>query len=186
MEYKDLLAEYIKKSNMTLDQIAEECKKYGINIHPTYISKLRLGKRPPASYVVTAVLAKVLGGDPQKLLSSGRNEESQNDINELLLALQMVYPDLEGKDLYEKMLEVHFSYIPLVSPPDMSREEFEEILKESGYDGDYIENNNEFDFKKAFEGQTLKWGDEVLDLNEDERIKAMELLKVLFGIKKDT
>lgn len=102
MEYKDLLATYIKKSKMTLDQIAEECKKYNLNIHPTYISKLRLGKRAPASYEVSAVLAKVLGGEPEKLIAASKNAENEIKSKELEDALKLIYPNIEKTEIIDK------------------------------------------------------------------------------------
>jgi len=49
MSYSKLLQAYIDKSGLTLDEITERCKAKGIDIHPTYISKLRNGTRPAPS-----------------------------------------------------------------------------------------------------------------------------------------
>ncbi|WP_445506639.1 helix-turn-helix domain-containing protein [Niallia sp. 03190] len=46
-----------------------------------------------------------------------------------------------------------------------------------------LENNEEIDLKKL-QNKTLKWGDE--ELSKEEQKKAKEMLKILFGIKKDT
>lgn len=71
MTYAELLQCYIEQSGKTLEQIAEECSRRGVKIHPTYISKLRLGKRPSASEEITRMLAEVTGGDPQQLIIQG-------------------------------------------------------------------------------------------------------------------
>lgn len=84
MTYAELLQEYIKKSGMTLERIAEECGKRGVKIHPTYISKLRLGKRPAPSEEISRVLAEVTGGDPQRLIIKGYIEKVPDELREEL------------------------------------------------------------------------------------------------------
>ncbi|MBA4541953.1 transcriptional regulator [Thermoactinomyces daqus] len=84
MTYAELLQEYIKNSGMTLERIAEECGKRGVKIHPTYISKLRLGKRPAPSEEISRVLAEVTGGDAQRLIIKGYIEKIPDDIKEEL------------------------------------------------------------------------------------------------------
>jgi transcriptional regulator with XRE-family HTH domain len=44
--------------------------------------------------------------------------------------------------------------------------------------------NEEFDLEKVLRGKTLKWGEEVL--TEEDRKKAIEMLKILFNFKQDT
>lgn len=101
--YKDLLDSYIKNSGLTLEEISNKCKeKYDLKIHPTYIGKLRNGSRPPASYEATAILAKVLNGDPLLLLSYGREEISGQQQKEIELALERIYPEASKKEIHEK------------------------------------------------------------------------------------
>lgn len=57
---------------------------------------------------------------------------------------------------------------------------YEKLLKVAGY----VEEVEEFDLEKALKNKTLTWGDEVL--SEDERRRAIEMLKLLFNTKKDT
>ncbi|WP_058302423.1 LexA family protein [Gorillibacterium timonense] len=114
MSYAAILDTYIKKSGKTLDQISQECADMDISVHPTYISKLRLGKRPAPSEDITRALAKVTGGDPEKLiaeanlssLSSGqiaayeRHVKRQLEIESVLDALSdgnQLFPFLENE-----------------------------------------------------------------------------------------
>lgn len=82
MTYAELLQRYIKQSGKTLEQISKECAKKGVQIHPTYISKLRLGKRPAPSEEISRVLAEVTGGDPQRLIIKGFVEKIPKDLKE--------------------------------------------------------------------------------------------------------
>lgn len=100
MKYSELLRGYIKKSGKTLEQIAEECEAMGVKVHPTYISKLRLGKRPAPSEEITIVLAKVLGVDPDRLLLASYFEK-WTDLapDHLRNQVRFVYGDLD--DLFD-------------------------------------------------------------------------------------
>ncbi|BBB90968.1 MAG TPA: helix-turn-helix domain-containing protein [Methylomusa anaerophila] len=69
--YTDLLAYYIKKSGMSLRQIACRCQEKGHKIAPSYISKLQNGHLPPPSEDVSRVLAEVLDGNPEILIYLG-------------------------------------------------------------------------------------------------------------------
>ncbi|MFD1777060.1 LexA family protein [Paenibacillus rhizophilus] len=93
MSYASILNEYIKKSGKTLDQISSDCAKEGVTVHPTYISKLRLGKRPAPSEEITRALAKSTGGDPDKLLAEanlGKLTDAQKEAYETYIKNQML------------------------------------------------------------------------------------------------
>ena len=62
-QYKDLLSCYIRKSGLSLRQIARRCRDRGQHIDSSYISKLQNGHLPPPSEDVSRVLADVLGGN---------------------------------------------------------------------------------------------------------------------------
>lgn len=74
MSYASLLAKHIEESGMTLEQIANECKRRGLTIHPTYISKLRLGNRAVPSKMITDCIADVLKIDSSDLIQEGLKE----------------------------------------------------------------------------------------------------------------
>lgn len=82
--YKDLLAYYIKKSKMTLRQIAYYCEEKGQKIAPSYISKLQNGHLPPPSEDVSRVLAEVLNGNPETLIYLGYIEKAPSIIRQKL------------------------------------------------------------------------------------------------------
>lgn len=144
--------------------------------------KFKNGKMPPPSYKITVVLAKILGVEPERLLAAGRNEESENEKQELIEALETVYPDLEYAEIYEKMMEIYVAYHQILEPIDLTAEEIEEINEV--WRSKEEQEQKEIDLEKLLEGKTLTWGDEVL--NEDERRRAIEMLKLLFNTKKDT
>ena len=68
MQYKELLSSLVKKSGLTLREIADKCKEHGQSIDPSYISKLQTGKLPPPSEEVSRALALVTGGDTDELV----------------------------------------------------------------------------------------------------------------------
>jgi SOS-response transcriptional repressor LexA len=82
VSYAALLNNYIRKSGKTLEQISNECALRQVTVHPTYISKLRLGKRPAPSGEITRVLAEVTGGDPDKLLAEAGAERMSDEQQE--------------------------------------------------------------------------------------------------------
>lgn len=84
MSYSQLLSEYIKRSGKTLEQISIECGRKGVKIHPTYISKLRLGNRPAPSESISRALAEVTGGDPDELIREGFIQSLDEDKKRML------------------------------------------------------------------------------------------------------
>ncbi|MFS0727030.1 LexA family protein [Paenibacillus sp. 1P07SE] len=83
MSYARLLSDYIKQSGKTLEQISQECAQRQITVHPTYISKLRLGKRPAPSPEITRTLAEVVGGDAALLIAEANLEKLDADHKEM-------------------------------------------------------------------------------------------------------
>lgn len=100
--YAELLKSYIEKSGKTLDEISAECAKRGVTVHPTYISKLRLGKRPAPSDEITEALAEVTGGDRGKLLWLGWIDENPIGIKQQLMRA--------GYDVIQDALELYIKY----------------------------------------------------------------------------
>lgn len=104
MEYADYLKEKIKESGKTLEQISKELKLLGHDMHPTYISKLRLGSRLPPSPIKTAALAKVLDADPDYFLALHKKSVSAEQGKEFTEALEFIYPNLSPYEMAEKEL----------------------------------------------------------------------------------
>jgi len=63
LTYKETIKEAIARSGKSLTFISRKCFAEGVDISPSYLSKLQTGKLQPASDKVNAVLAKVLGLD---------------------------------------------------------------------------------------------------------------------------
>lgn len=63
LNYYELLNKMIEESKLTHKEIAEKCMEYGVRINPSYISKLKTGKQPPASDDVNIAIAKACGFD---------------------------------------------------------------------------------------------------------------------------
>ncbi|MBJ6361309.1 S24 family peptidase [Paenibacillus sp. GCM10012307] len=63
MGYFDSLSKMVKESGLTLKEIADKCGDYGVNINPSYISKLQTTRQAPASDEVNIALAKVCKAD---------------------------------------------------------------------------------------------------------------------------
>lgn len=82
--FSKLLGSYIDKSGLTLDEIADKCRSKGIEIHPTYISKLRKGTRSSPSEVISRALAEVCDEDPDELVFKGYLDKTPDPIREML------------------------------------------------------------------------------------------------------
>jgi hypothetical protein len=84
LKYAEVLSKFIKKSGKTLDQISEECKNEGVAVHPTYISKLRLGKRSAPSDEISRALALATGGDYSELKLASDYEKAPEEMKKHL------------------------------------------------------------------------------------------------------
>ncbi|MEM5014073.1 LexA family transcriptional regulator [Niallia taxi] len=88
MEYSKLIDEYIKKSGMSLAEIAEKMKnEKGVKVDRTYISKLRKDPKYAASKEINHALAEVTGGDPHKLVWAGLVFGSHPSVREVLMLI---------------------------------------------------------------------------------------------------
>lgn len=118
LTYSEILNEYILKSGKTLDQIAKECMKKGVNIHSTYISKLRLGQRPAPSDDISRALAEVTGGDPDKLIMAGYIERAPKEVQGIIAH-------------YLKNLDLYAAYVAMFLSDELSDidENDSELLK---------------------------------------------------------
>ena len=64
MTYAEMLSDIIKKSELSLRQIAKRCEDLNLKIAPSYISQLKMENSPP-SEEVSLILAKACGSDRQ-------------------------------------------------------------------------------------------------------------------------
>ncbi len=87
MTYAEMLDSVIKKSELSLRQIAKRCEDLNLKITPSYISQLKNGKLPPPSEEVSLILAKVCGSDRQAhLVFQGYMEKAPSMVREYMLA----------------------------------------------------------------------------------------------------
>ncbi|NEZ94243.1 hypothetical protein EXM69_20475 [Clostridium botulinum] len=107
MTYNELLSSYIKNSGLTLRKISNECEQIGISVDPSYISKLQTGKMPPPSEEISRALARVCGGDINKLVTLGYIGKApiqvQDALNEYISRwdslVSFVYDDAKDNNL---------------------------------------------------------------------------------------
>ncbi|MGI6733094.1 MAG: hypothetical protein ACOX4J_02790 [Anaerovoracaceae bacterium] len=87
MTYAEMLSDIIKKSELSLRQIARRCEDLNLKITPSYISQLKNGKLPPPSEEVSLILAKACGSDRQAhLVFQGYMEKAPEMVKEYMLA----------------------------------------------------------------------------------------------------
>lgn len=87
MTYAEMLSDIIKKSELSLRQIAKRCEDLNLKITPSYISQLKNGKLPPPSEEVSLILAKACGSDRQAhLVFQGYMEKAPAMVKEYMLA----------------------------------------------------------------------------------------------------
>jgi len=86
LKYYELLNKIIEESKLTHKEIAEKCVNYDITINPSYISKLKTGKQPPASDDVNKAIAKACNSSDQidNLLYLAFLEKAPNYIKDFL------------------------------------------------------------------------------------------------------
>ena len=139
-KYAELLDEAIKKSGLSLTEISQRCESSGVKVTVSYLSKLRNRKMPPPSFMITAVLAKVLNIYPEKFLAAGVYDKQIEDIQELEKALTFVSPGLSRAQLFERtriiviypqnLLNNEDGTIFFSSDHEYTDEEFEEIIEQ--------------------------------------------------------
>lgn len=67
MSYANLLRYAIKQSGKTLQEISDECRKRGVSVSNSYLSRLQNGSKDPPREEINDVLAEVLGFDSEVL-----------------------------------------------------------------------------------------------------------------------
>jgi transcriptional regulator with XRE-family HTH domain len=76
--YAEKLKQAITDSKKTLDQISDDCKNMGVEVTPSYISKLQNGYRKPPREKVSVAIARSLGIDPMELLECAMQEKIES------------------------------------------------------------------------------------------------------------
>jgi len=86
MKYQETLKAAINKSGKTLSRISKECFLYGVDISPSYISKLQNGDQAPATDGINLALARVLGLDEEDFVLLAYREKIPPEILKKLAA----------------------------------------------------------------------------------------------------
>lgn len=84
MRYSEELSKMIKESGLTLKEISDKCKSFGVNIDPSYLSKLQGDKQSPASEEVNIAIAKACNRKPRYLVVLAYLEKAPKEIRSLL------------------------------------------------------------------------------------------------------
>lgn len=74
--YKEILDFILKRSSLTLEEVAEGCRQNDVYISASYLSKLRLGHRPPPSNKISQTIAKVCGHGHDNLIDAANTEKT--------------------------------------------------------------------------------------------------------------
>ncbi|SCW40174.1 Peptidase S24-like [Paenibacillus tianmuensis] len=104
MNYSELVDSYIKKSGLSLAEIAKRMQtEKGIKVDRSYISKLRNDPKYPATEEINRALAEITGGDPEALVKLGYYEKAPEEIKK----------SLEKADIYDKLIDFLVSTKPI-------------------------------------------------------------------------
>ncbi|GEB32187.1 S24 family peptidase [Brevibacillus parabrevis] len=110
MGYYESLSNIIKESGKTLKELSEECRKEGVKIDPSYISKLQTRKLPPASEEINTAIAKACNADVDLLLYEAYMEEAplliKSYITKSLASFKQVSKAILSTQLPENMLSL--------------------------------------------------------------------------------
>ena len=85
MAYKEVLSKMIKNSGVSLREISNRCKYFGVEVSSSYISQLQTGKLPPATEEVNVALANVCDVEAAELVIEGYLEKAPEIIEHYIL-----------------------------------------------------------------------------------------------------
>lgn len=159
MKYSDLLKKYIKESRLTLDEVSEKIEEEGLTASKQYLSKLQNGKTPPASEKMNKALARITGGDEEKLIFEAYMEKAPDEVKKQYSFL------LKG-------LKQEIEEAPTVREKILSDKDFFSYIKKIVIDG--ID-----DEKMIRRLETLNDQEEFINILENE-IKNFDLLEMRF------
>jgi transcriptional regulator with XRE-family HTH domain len=82
--YKEILDFMLKRSGLTLEEVAEQCRQHGVEMSASYLSKLRLGHRPPPENHISRAIAKVCGHGHENLIDAANFEKTPVSVSQQL------------------------------------------------------------------------------------------------------
>ncbi len=123
MNYSETLSQGFINCNLSLNDVVRRLQEIGIKVDRSYLSKLRTGKKPPASDHINIALAQILNIDettllnlacmekiPQKVLQLIKSDFSQS-YNEIHPFKYDMFHSLQPGDKVTLTLEVTVSQI---------------------------------------------------------------------------
>lgn len=107
MSYASMLDSFITYSKLSLEEIADRCKQKGVDIHASYISKLRKGTRPAPSEEISRAIAEACRADADALVIQGNIERTPK---------QIIDEYFQYKNFYESWTgDIPFQFVHLLS-----------------------------------------------------------------------
>jgi transcriptional regulator with XRE-family HTH domain len=159
--YKEILNFMLKRSGLTLEEVAEGCKKNGVYISASYLSKLRLGHRPPPSNNISKMIATVCNFGSDNLIDAANTEKTPVPVARQLSIINatlqsIVDPVIEHIINDDTTLTLIFKSRGLDLTPeearaildDMALFEQVELLKENGLDFNVAINRSNFNLDR--------------------------------------
>lgn len=115
MPYSKMFQKIVNNTNYTNAEIAEKCKKLGVNVDRTYINKLFNGKSNPPKEEISRAIAKVCNADERLLVLEGYMDKAPKEVIETLRHLKLL-SKLASLNIYDNL-------------PQISKEQLEEQLQ---------------------------------------------------------
>lgn len=119
MSYKEMISKAIEASDFSIKEIAEQCKRYGVSITPSYISLLKSGKTSNPSEEVSRAISKVCGIDENLLILEAYLEKAPNILSTVLNRFRnekdnnklAMYHYIDKSEFDEEVIESSIKYI---------------------------------------------------------------------------
>ena len=159
--YKEILDFMLKRSGLTLEEVAEGCRQNDVYISASYLSKLRLGHRPPPSNKISQTIAKVCGQGHDNLIDAANTEKTPVPVARQLSIINntlksIVDPVIEHIFKDDATLTLIFKSRGLTLTPDEARTmlndmalfEQVELLKQNGLDFNVAITRSNFNLDK--------------------------------------
>lgn len=135
MNYSELVDTYIKKSGLSLAEIAKRMEvEKGIKIDRSYISKLKNDPKYPATEEINRALAEITGGDPDALIMAAYLEKAPDSVKE-------VFAGVKNSNI---LLNEIFSFVTKFlapNPEKFIKEQREQLLIENQNEEELIDQN---------------------------------------------
>ena len=159
--YKEILDFMLKRSGLTLEEVAEGCKKNGVYVSASYLSKLRLGHRPPPNNSISKAIADVCNAGSDNLIDAANTEKTPVPVARQLSIINatlksIVNPVIEHTMKDDDTLTLIFKSRGLDLTPTQARMKllnmplFEQValLKENGLDFNVAITRSNFNLDK--------------------------------------